>query len=154
MKPCRKCNMMKPMEEFYRHPYMADGRLNTCKTCHKNDVRSNYAAKREEKHAYDAERYQTPERKASVRTYQEKHRQNHPSKCAARSAVARAKRSGALVRCPCEVCGRDDEMVEAHHEDYAAKLDVRWLCFACHRAEHGHIVTAEDWRLRRKPTEP
>lgn len=158
MKACRKCNTMKPMDEFYKHPCMADGRLHTCKECHKSDVKRNYANKREIKHQYDAERYQTPERKAAAHAYSQRHRERYPEKSNARQRVRYAKSTGKLTRKPCEVCGRDDEMVEAHHYDYSAPLDVHWMCFACHRAEHGHIVTAEDWRIlravKRGPQEP
>lgn len=45
----------------------------------------------------------------------------------AQLAVAVALRDGRLEKQPCETCGAV-EGVEAHHDDLAAPLDVRWLC--------------------------
>lgn len=58
----------------------------------------------------------------------------HPEKLAARAAVAIAKAGGRLLTGRCEVCG--STRVEAHHEDYAKPLEVRWFCRKHHMLLH------------------
>lgn len=61
--------------------------------------------------------------------------------CAYREDLARAETSaaiknGVLVRPEhCEECGACAK-VDAHHDDYAKPLDIRWLCRGCHRRWH------------------
>lgn len=55
-KRCFKCNIEKPLTDFYKHPQMPDGHVNKCKECNKKDVRENYADKVDEKRAYDSYR--------------------------------------------------------------------------------------------------
>src|SRR5260370_35269052 len=43
MKQCFKCLKTLPLTEFYNHSRMADGHLNKCISCTKNDVHNNYA---------------------------------------------------------------------------------------------------------------
>ena len=52
----------------------------------------------------------------------------------AHDAVAAAIANGSLLRMPCEQCGAI--RVDAHHDDYAKPLDVRWLCRRHHLAHH------------------
>lgn len=52
----------------------------------------------------------------------------------ARWKVRVALKSGALVKMPCESCGKTQ--VQAHHDDYNKPIDVRWLCVRCHSEWH------------------
>lgn len=142
MKTCFKCGEAKPLADFYRHPEMADGHLNKCKTCTKSDVARRYAEARPQRAAYERARARHPERRQKALTYRRQHRRSHPERLAARQAVFYAVKSGRLTRQPCRVCG-STQRVQAHHADYARPLDVEWLCFKHHR-EHGHaqVVSA------------
>lgn len=59
----------------------------------------------------------------------------HELTAAAHRAVTKARARGALVPQPCEVCG-STKRIDAHHEDYAKPLDVRWLCHRHHAQRH------------------
>jgi hypothetical protein len=63
VKKCLKCLHWKEVDEFYRHPQTADGRLGTCKTCKKNDTKKNRLAKREYYRKYEQSRASEPHRK-------------------------------------------------------------------------------------------
>ena len=132
-KTCFKCSATKPLTEFYRHPQMGDGHLGKCKECTKRDVGERYRVAWDDKVAYERERRRRPPGHGAKRD--RLHRQRHPDRAAARTAVARALRSGQLQRKPCEECGA--VKAQAHHEDYSRPLDVRWMCRACHMIEHG-----------------
>lgn len=138
MKKCFKCGEDKPLDEFYKHPQMADGHLNKCKECNKVDVRRNYRIRRAKYQAYERERNQRPERRAAKLIYYRHGLRRNPHKAIARNAVSNAIRDGRLMRMACENCGNPKS--QAHHEDYFKPLDVRWLCFVCHRKEHGQIA--------------
>lgn len=133
-KPCIGCGESKPLNEFYSHPMMADGHLNRCKPCCKAAARTNREAKPAQYQMHGLLRAQHPERKAQVAAYNRRRRERDPEKYRARTAVGNAVRDGRLKRQPCK-CGATK--VQAHHHDYSKPLDVVWLCFGCHRREHG-----------------
>lgn len=135
MKVCFKCKEEKSLSEFYKHPEMKDGTLNKCKACTKKDVSKNYRSNIEHYVNYEVLREKRPERKEFKKDQQIKHRTLNKDKYKARCAVANAIRDKRLFRLNCEKCGSPES--QAHHEDYSKPLDVRWLCFSCHRAEHG-----------------
>jgi hypothetical protein len=138
MKNCIKCFALLPLDCFYKHPNMADGRLNKCKQCCCADARNNRREHIEYYREYDKRRFHDPNRQASLSVRQLSYRESHPEKNSARAAVARAIRSGKLIRDVCEVCGC--EKVDAHHDDYSKPLQVRWLCRVHHLMEHGAYI--------------
>lgn len=140
-KVCFKCQRELPVDEFYRHPAMADGRLGKCKECAKRDVRKNRAAKREQYAKYEKARQQTLWRRILQNRYNRRRIRRQPEKARARFAVNNALRDGRLERRPCEVCGTT-EKVQAHHTDYSRPLDVQWLCFKHHCEVHGKEAAA------------
>jgi hypothetical protein len=134
-KLCLGCNVVKPLTEFYTHPLTADGRQGKCKECQRKAVRENRAAKRKQYSEYERKRRQRPERKAYQQAATKRYRKAHPLEARAHRMVAYHMRRGNLVPEPCEVCGSIE--VQAHHDDYAKPLNVRWLCFKHHRELHG-----------------
>ena len=136
MKECFKCHHSKPLDDFYRHPRMADGRLNKCKACTRVDVRLNRALRDEQYLAYDRARASRPERRAASKERVRRQRREQPEQDAAHRAVARALQRGELRRPDrCTACS-EVRPLHAHHEDYREPLRVTWLCARCHRHHH------------------
>lgn len=146
-KTCFKCEESKPVDQFYRHKQMADGRLGKCKECTKSDVRKNYSENKSYYQGYEKARANLPHRILARREYARTeagriagnkakvaYLERNPIKRAAHNKVSNAVRDGRLERQPCEICG--DEIVHAHHDDYAKPLEVRWLCVKHHQEWH------------------
>lgn len=134
-KCCFKCGETKPLDAFYKHPMMADGRLNKCKDCAKIDVRKHRIENPEKVREYDRQRARRPERASERVERLRRERALFPERDKARQAVAYAVRTGVLHKLPCAFCGAT-ERLEAHHHDYSKPLDVTWLCSACHSRYH------------------
>ncbi len=136
-KECFKCKTVKPLTEFYKHSAMADGHLNKCKECTKNDVSKHRNQNLEKFRAYDRARGKIPERIKANTEINRAWRAEDKRRQVAHSAVARAIRSGALVRQPCSRC--NDPKSVAHHEDYDKPLEIMWLCQPCHKQRHKEL---------------
>lgn len=135
---CKWCNTSRPLKDFYRHPMMADGHLNKCKFCQRENIKMNYRRHLEARKDYERERGQTPHRKERVLIYQRRRRRKYPEKNKARRMVAYYVRVGKLVKSVCSVCG--DKKVEAHHPDYSKPLEIEWLCHFHHRQKEGRLI--------------
>lgn len=81
--------------------------------------RNSERVKRQERERYETQRKHDPVYRAKER---------------ARQTLRRAVRRGDVVKLPCEVCGLEE--AQAHHDDYAKPLDVRWLCSTHHGEVH------------------
>lgn len=133
---------MKPAEELYAHRKMADGRLNHCKECVRSRVNKYRRDNLSKVHEYDVARSKSPHRAKKAHARAVERRKRDPRKYLARTAVGNAVRDGRLVKGPCFRCGSTSG-IEAHHDDYSKPLEVRWVCFKCHRTiEHGQVVTS------------
>ncbi len=139
-KKCFKCGIEKPMDEFYRHPSMADGRLGKCKQCTKTDVAEHRSANIEKIRAYDRDRGKIPERAKAAAQISKLWTQADKRRSKCHNAVTRAVRKGELIRQPCERCACVKSY--AHHESYDHPLVVVWLCQPCHKQRHKEMVIA------------
>jgi ribosomal protein S27AE len=137
MKQCFKCGQTKPLSEFYEHKRMADGHLNKCKPCTRNDTLAVRTRDIEHYRAYDRHRALKPGRKAAMHQTVRDYRERFPNRQRANAAVNRAVRSGKIKPQSCERCGI--EKAFAHHEDYSKPLDVIWLCQPCHKTRHKEL---------------
>lgn len=131
MKRCFKCGVEKPVEEFYRHPQMADGRLGKCKACTKLDMRVDRATKPRVRE-YDRGRASLPHRVALRARVCREWEAKYPDRVRAQTAANNAVRAGRLQKPSlCENCGQPGRL-EKHHPDYSKPLLVAWLCKPCH----------------------
>jgi len=135
-KTCFKCNATRSIDEFYRHPMMADGRLGKCKICTRLDMAAHRARKKGDKEWVQRERARCVEKQ---KKYQRRYEENHPERMAARRALSNAVVRGAVKKpSRCDTCGKRKNVrdIHGHHTDYSKPLDVMWLCARCHTDQH------------------
>ncbi len=145
IKTCTKCNITKPLAEFYKHPTGKNGFNAQCKMCVRQaigvyqntpqfkDYQKMYRSS--EKCRESKKAYQTSAR--GKQTYLEntlRYNAQNPEKKAVHVATSRAIRSGVLIRQPCEVC--QNPKTDGHHPDYSKPLEVLWLCRKHHLDLH------------------
>ena len=133
-KKCFKCGTAKSLDDFYKHPRMADGRLGKCKECTKKDVKENRLKNIDYYRQYDIDRSKEPERRALSVEVSKAWRAEDSRRATCHSALRRAVLSGLIKRMPCATCGSSKSM--AHHESYDRPLDVVWYCQPCHSDRH------------------
>lgn len=149
MKVCFKCNRVLPLCEYYAHPQMGDGHLNKCKDCTRKDSENRRAIKEKDpvwrEAEYERHRLKQEKRRIEGKAIpsgneaecKEQWNTRNPQKKRAQVIVARAIKSGFLIKKPCRICGNPDS--EGHHEDYSKPLDVDWLC-PKHHAERNREI--------------
>ena len=129
---------------------MADGHLNKCKECTKNDTKENYCKNADYYKEYDRQRDATKKRvelkkrysqtekgKESCRKSKDKWADNNVVKRAANLIVGNAVRDGRLIKPNnCEKCGIAHNRIHGHHCDYNYPMVVMWLCPKCHTQWH------------------
>lgn len=144
MKTCFKCGITQPPESFYKHPRMADGRLNKCIACAKSDVSARIVIKTADPVWLDGERERCRIKQNRARVEgraapgtketQDRWLQRNRFKKRAQRKAFRAKKKGAIPNCgKCQQCGAEGRL-EMHHADYSRPLDVQFLCCKCHGA--------------------
>ena len=140
VKTCFKCDVEKPLSEFYKHSRMADGHLNKCKACTKHDQHQHRRDPRFREKVLEYDRKRGSRQGTS---YLHEYRRREPEKVKAHNAVSNAIRDGKLVR-P-ENCSHCHKVCKphGHHPDYSKPLDVVWLCAECHTALHALLETVE-----------
>lgn len=63
----------------------------------------------------------------------------HPERARAYATVLHALKTGRLKKpSQCQACGQT-KTVQAHHDDYSKRLEVKWLCRECHAKVHGMV---------------
>lgn len=134
LKTCFKCLCNKPLEAFYKHARMGDGRLNKCIECTKKDAAEHRQKNLEHIRQYDRMRAAQPHRVAKRSEVTKQYAVAFPKRRKANSAVTNAVRDGRLQKLPCQICG--DPKSVGHHPDYDNPLGVVWLCQAHHKQTH------------------
>ncbi len=130
---CNRCGRWLSRGSFYRNTGMKDGLLRQCKPCVNAYEELPTSRVRRRKNAMKRY-YSNPELRAAVFRRAGEWRKRNLAAVSAHSTLGSAVADGRLVHQPCEVCG--SSKTDAHHDDYAKPLDVRWLCRVHHKEHH------------------
>lgn len=144
-KTCFKCLIEKPLSEFYKHPQMADGHLNKCKTCSKNDSSGDYKknslspefVEKERARGRDKYRRLYVGNGKSDTERGKRYDQKYPEKKAAKGACNKLQTS---------------EGMEKHHWSYLEEhfVDIVFLSKKHHMKAHRFITYDQERRMYRR----
>lgn len=113
-----------------------------CKECSKKATTEHRIKNIEYYRAYDIARAKKRERIESSMLVTKRRRKEEDGYSKAHSIVARAIKTGLIIRKPCQMCG-ETKNIHAHHDDYKQPLNVMWLCPMHHKARHSFLEMLE-----------
>ena len=132
---CSSCGETNP-ENFYTRS------KSKCKTCaiketviaHRNNPRYQEKQAKYYRRWYEENgRSRSPEYKDIIILWQAR----HPNAGKIKEKVNKAIRQGLLERpLRCDMCGRVQCRINAHHNDYNFPFDIIWVCSSCHKKIH------------------
>ena len=134
-KVCFKCGRNLPLEEFYKHPRMADGHLNKCKDCTRKDVRRDYDRKSKDESWMEAERIRSREKYGRL-GYKDADFNNKTRKELKPDQNTRRSLRKKGIEIPSDR--------EAHHWNYNRPKSVIILSRKAHRRIHNFITVNRD----------
>jgi ribosomal protein S27AE len=149
---CGKCATVKPYDQFNKRTKAKDGLQSNCRACsaaqylenrepiraRQRETWADYAIRNRGRLA-EKDRKRRRENKLLDAEYRKAYKIRFAPKIAAKNAVRSMVLTGRMTQKPCEICG--DGPADAHHDDYAEPLSVRWLC-RVHHAEW-HAINGE-----------
>lgn len=148
MKQCFKCKEIKPLDDFYRHFKMKDGRVNKCIVCNKKDNLCNYKNKMKDPNYIIQERKRNREkhhRLYSGNTNQNyQHKANWVAKYPEKLKASRKSQSMSKHK--------PFENAEKHHWSYNKEhyKDIIWLSNKEHNKAHRFIIYDQERMMYRR----
>jgi hypothetical protein len=148
MKQCFKCKEIKPLDDFYRHSQMKDGRVNKCIVCNKKDTLCNYENKMKDPNYIIQERKRGREkhhRLYSGNTNQNyQHKANWVAKYPEKLKASRKSQSMSKHK--------PFEGAEKHHWSYNEEhyKDIIWLSNKDHNKAHRFIIYDQERMMYRR----
>lgn len=140
-KICFKCNIMKPLTDYYKHPATKDRLLGKCKSCTKKDAkdRTEINISIPEGLEKERERHRDKYHRLGYKDIQKESNKNHPWKnCSIYKGLRRSKKYANL-----------DRSFELHHWNYNNEYleDIFILNIRSHKNLHNHLTLDVDKRL-------
>jgi hypothetical protein len=133
-KVCFKCGRELPLSKFYKHSRMADGHLNKCKDCAKDDAKKDYDRKSKDESWFEKER---------ERCREKFHRLGYKDKICS-NKTRRDFHASENVQRRLKNLGIDRHGKEAHHWNYNKPRSIILLSPKAHHRIHNHITVSRD----------